>query len=208
MKLNVLDLKGKSIEEITLSKEVFGVTPNKPLVAQYLRVYMHNQRQGNSSTKTRAEVSGGGKKPWKQKHTGRARVGSSRNPIWRHGGISHGPKPKDWALDLPKKMKRLAMLSVLSSKFSAKELFVIEKLDLKEAKTKLVLELLTTLKLPLKTLIVTQDKNVKLLAASANVKGLNVAMVSNVNAYQIMKAKNVLFVKDALTSMEKKYENK
>jgi len=205
MKLNILDNKGKILEEITLSKELFGQDANDNLLAQYIKVYTANQRQGTSSTKTRGEVSGGGKKPFKQKHTGRARAGSTRGPIWRHGGISHGPKPKDWSLDLPKKMRKLALAVALSSKFSNKNITIINDLAIKESKTKLVAELLSTLKLPNKTLIVSNTKDNNLVLASNNIPGLETAIVSNVNAYQVLKARNVLFVKDAVETLESRY---
>lgn len=116
MKIDILDRTGKSIDKATLSKDVFGIEPRTALLNQYIRVVRMNQRQGTSSTKTRGEVSGGGRKPHKQKGTGRARAGSTRGPLWRHGGIAHGPKPKSWSLNFPKKMRRLAMLSALSIK--------------------------------------------------------------------------------------------
>ena len=117
MNVNVLNLQGEITEQINIDDKVFGIKPNDKVTSLYLRVYQANQRQGTSSTKDRSEVSGGGKKPWKQKGSGKARVGSTRSPLWRHGGVTHGPKPKSWNLDLPKKIKRLATLSALSSKF-------------------------------------------------------------------------------------------
>ena len=118
MKLDVFDIKAKKVEQVELSDEVFGRKPNLDLLTQYVRVFLSNRRQGTSSTKTRGEVSGGGKKPWKQKGLGRARHGSSRSPLWRKGGITHGPKPKSWILSLPKKMVRALVLSALSSEVS------------------------------------------------------------------------------------------
>ena len=118
MKITVTDEKGKKIEDIELDKVVFGQEPNDDLLLQYLHIYKSNQRQGTSSAKTRSEVSGGGKKPWKQKGTGRARAGSIRSPIWRHGGVAHGPKPKSWNLKMPKKMKKRAMQCALTSKYN------------------------------------------------------------------------------------------
>src|SRR3989344_2069599 len=147
MKIDVLDIKGKKVDEITLKKEIFGIEPNETVLAQYVRVYRTNQRQGTSSTLNRGEVSGGGKKPWKQKGTGRARVGSTRNPIWVHGGVAHGPKPKDWTLKLPKKVKRLALISALSSAVEKKKLTVLDKIEIESPKSKLVSEIVKNLDL-------------------------------------------------------------
>lgn len=208
MKVNVLDQKGKAVEEITLNKDVFGQKPNPALLTQYIRVYTSNQRQGTSSTKTRGEVSGGGKKPFKQKHTGRARAGSTRGPIWRHGGISHGPKPRDWALSFPKKMRKLALALALSAKYTGQEISIVKDLTFKEAKTQSLAGLLTTLKLPTKTLIISAGTNKNLVLAGNNINGLQTAEVANVNAYQVLKAKNVLFEQDALKAIEKKYSAK
>jgi len=205
MKAEVLDNKGIKIEDITLSNDVFGVKPKANLIAHYVKVYLSNNRQGTSSTKTRAEVSGGGKKPWKQKGTGRARVGSSRNPLWRHGGISHGPKPKDWTLSMPKKMKRLATVMALSSKALSNNLKILSEIKLKKEKTSEVKNLLSTLKLDGKTLIVTGVKNDLLLKSVSNLKNVDLSFVGTLNAFEILKSKNLVLVKDAVKSLEKKY---
>ena len=203
MKIDVLDIKGKKVDEITLKKEIFGIEPNETVLAQYVRVYRTNQRQGTSSTLNRGEVSGGGKKPWKQKGTGRARVGSTRNPIW-----VHGPKPKDWTRKLPKKVKRLALISALSSAVEKKKLTVLDKIEIESPKSKLVSEIVKNLDLKGSTLIVLNEKNDNLLLGSRNILGLNPTLLNNLNAYDILNARNVVFMKDAILGVQKKYENK
>ena len=146
MKLNVLDKKGKNVGEVTLSDAVFGVTPNEDVLTRYLRILTHNQRQGTSKVKTRGEVSGGGKKPWRQKKTGRARHGSTRSPLWVGGGITHGPTPKSWTLIFPRKMRTLAIKSALSYQFINKKALIVDKFELKEPKTKALVDLLSSLK--------------------------------------------------------------
>ncbi|OGC50661.1 50S ribosomal protein L4 [candidate division WWE3 bacterium RIFCSPLOWO2_01_FULL_37_15] len=205
MKSQVFDYKGAKIEDITLSDDIFGVKPKADLIANYVRVYLSNNRQGTSSTKTRAEVSGGGKKPWKQKGTGRARVGSTRNPLWRHGGISHGPKPKDWGLMMPKKMKKLATVMALSSKALSDNLIILSEINLKNSKTKEVKNLLDSLKLSGRTLIVTDMKDDSLLRSISNLKNVDLSFVGTLNAYEILKSKNLVMLKDAVKSLENKY---
>ena len=205
MKSQVFDYKGAKIEDITLSDDIFGVKPKADLIANYVRVYLSNNRQGTSSTKTRAEVSGGGKKPWKQKGTGRARVGSTRNPLWRHGGISHGPKPKDWSLMMPKKMKKLATVMALSSKALSDNLIILSEINLKNSKTKEVKNLLDSLKLSGRTLIVTDMKDDSLLRSISNLKNVDLSFVGTLNAYEILKSKNLVMLKDAVKSLENKY---
>ena len=208
MKIDVFDTTGKKVEEITLKKEVFGIEPNMEILNQYLRVFKMNQRQGTSSTKTRGEVSGGGIKPWKQKGTGRARVGSSRIPIWRHGGVSHGPKPHEWSLNMPKKMRRLAIISALSSLVSGNKMTVLENFNLAESKTKEVKGVVDSLKLSGKTLIVLNSSSDKAVQGAKNIKDLKTAFVGTLNAYELLNAKNVIFVKDAVVTLEGKYASK
>lgn len=205
MKYDVKDVKGNKVEQIDLNDAVFGCTPNEHVLAQYLRVYLANQRQGTSSTKTRGEVSGGGKKPWAQKHTGRARAGSSRNPLWRHGGVAHGPKPRDWHLDLPAKVKKAATISALSQKFLAKSALILNELRIKEPQTKQIVELLKKLNLTGKTLFVTISPDVNLLKSLSNVKTVTGVTVGTLNAHDLMATTNIVFVKDAVKSLEEKY---
>jgi len=206
MKVSVLDKKGTKQEDISLSKEVFEREPNSQLIAQYVHVFRTNQRQGNSSVKTRAEVSGGGKKPWRQKGTGRARHGSIRSPIWVHGGIAHGPKPLDYKKRMPKKMKKTVMMVVLSNKLRDGKLIVIDKLKLSKPKTKDIENILEKFKLEGKTLIVTNKAEVNIVKSVSNLPEIWVATFDTVNAYQILTADNVLFEKDAIKSLEKRYK--
>lgn len=206
MKLEVLDIKGKKVEDMDVSSQIFGVKPNLIVLGQYIRAYLSNQRQGTSSSKTRGEVSGGGKKPWKQKGTGRARAGSTRGPIWRHGGISHGPKPKSWYLDIPKKMKRLALFSALSSKYSENKIKVLDSLSLKQPKTKEIVQMISSLDLNDKLLIVFDVINENNFKSARNIFGVKTALVDNLNAFEVMKSKNILFLKDGIKNLEGKYE--
>ena len=208
MKVDVFDKTGKSVEKIELSESVFGVKPNEALLSQYLRILDSSQRQGTSATKTRGEVSGGGRKPWRQKGTGRARHGSIRSPIWVGGGISHGPQPKDWSLTFPKKMKRQAVVSALSLKQENKQLKVLNDLSFKKPKTKEMVEILENLKLRGKTLLVVTKSDENILKSTRNIAGLTVSLSENLNGYDLLKNANVLFVKDAIGKVQDKYNSK
>ena len=209
MKIDVFDKNGKSVEKIDLGKSLFGVTSSGEAVLQYLRVFNANQRQGTSSTKTRGEVSGGGKKPWKQKGTGRARVGSSRNPLWRKGGISHGPIPKDWSLKISKKVKKTVLISALSYKASAEKIRILDQLELKEKKTKLIKDILQNLKISNRTVFVYGTLNENLSKSAANIKGFHIVSADSVNAFDIISSDYLLFSKEGLLKLEKKLnENK
>ena len=206
MQLDIFDKNGKSTGKLSLDKDVFGVIPNTQVVSQYIRVFLSNQRQGTSKVKTRGEVSGGGKKPWKQKHTGRARQGSTRSPQWRHGGIAHGPTPKDWLLKLPKKMKRLAIVSILSSKFSKNSINILNEIKISKPKTKDITEVLSNLKARGKVLLVTASKNDALIQSSRNIKKLKVSLAENLNGYELMNANKIVFLKDAIEKIQEKYK--
>lgn len=208
MKLDVLNIKGEKIEQITLNDEIFAVESNDLVLAQYIRVYLSNQRQGTSSTKDRSEVSGGGKKPWKQKGTGRARVGSNRSPLWRHGGVTHGPKPKSWNLSLNKKMKKLAILSALSKKFADNKAIILDSISFAAPKTKEMINILTNIKASTKPLLILNTVDTNVLKSGANIKNLSITQASVLNAYDIMNAKTLIFVKDAVVSLEGKYLGK
>ena len=169
-KVDVLDIKGKKVNDIELADSVFGIEPNEHIVHSVLINYLANQRQGTQSTKTRAEVSGGGKKPWRQKGTGRARQGSTRAPQWTKGGIALGPKPRSYRYTINKKEKRLAVKSVLSSKVLEKELTVVDKLELKEIKTKSMVKALAALKVEGKTLIVLPENDKNVVMSARNIK--------------------------------------
>jgi len=205
MKIEVFDKNGKVVETLELSEGVFGVSPKLELLKQYIRVYLFNQRQGTGSSKTRREVAGSGRKLWKQKKTGRARMGSIRSPLWRGGGIAHGPKPKDWRLDLPKKMRRLAVISALSIKQAQDRIFILDKLSMKQPKTKEIVGLLGRLNLPGKTLFVLDNSQANILKSCANLKNVSVGTSENLNAFEVMKSANVLFLKDAVLSVQKRF---
>lgn len=208
MKLKVIDTKGKKVEDIKLNKDVFGAKPNNNVLRQYLRVYKMNQRQGTSSTKTRAEVSGGGRKPWPQKGTGRARHGSIRSPIWRTGGVAHGPKPKSWNLNLPKKIKKNAIISALSHVSSKNKLVIIDKIDIRKPKTKKFAEIIEKLNLGGKILLVLDKKNESVYKSARNIKKVKVSLVNNLNAYDLLNADYILILKKAVEKLEEKYGEK
>lgn len=206
MKIPVVDIKGKQTETLDLNDNVFGIVPNDIVMAQYLRVFLHNKRQGTSATKTRGEVSGGGKKPWKQKGTGRARVGSIRSPLWRHGGIIHGPQPKDWTLSLTKKIKKLALISALSIKSKNNSIIILDKLNFELPKTKQLLEVIDNIKgSSRKTLLVLLDNDLTIRKSASNISNVAPVLVDNLNAYEIMHSEKIIFLKDAVLKINEKY---
>ncbi len=186
-KVDVYDIKGKKVSDIELADSVFGIEPNENIVHAVLVNYLANQRQGTQSTKTRAEVRGGGKKPWRQKGTGRARQGSIRAPQWIKGGIALGPKPRSYKYTVNKKEKRLAIKSVLSSKVIEKELTVVDKLELKEIKTKSMVKALTALKVEGKTLIIVPEKNTNVVMSARNIEGVKTITANNINVFDLLK---------------------
>ncbi len=202
MKIDILNQKGKTVD--TMESKLFEEKLKENIVSQYLRVFLMNKRQGTASTKTRAEVSGGGKKPWRQKHTGRSRQGSIRSPIWVHGGTAHGPKPKDWSLKMSVRARTSVLQMVLSQKFKEKNILVVEGIELKDAKTKTMVEFLSGLNVEGKVLLVWSEKNDYLLRSSANISGLEVTEVKNLNPYQIMFADYVVMDKGALKILQDK----
>jgi large subunit ribosomal protein L4 len=207
MQIDVLDTNGKSVGKQKLEEAVFGVEPNRTALNQYVRVFMANKRQGTSKAKTRGEVSGGGKKPWAQKGTGRARQGSTRSPVWVKGGVAHGPKPRNHSLSLPAKMKRDAFVSALSIKAKNGNLKILEKLDPKKiSKTKDISAILKSLKLAGGVLFVVSERNENILRSGRNIKGVEISIADNLNAFEILNADEVLFVKEALEKIQKKYK--
>jgi large subunit ribosomal protein L4 len=185
-----------------LPKEIFGVKPNRDLVAQAVRVYLFNQREGNADTKGRGEVRGGGKKPWRQKGTGRARAGSIRSPLWRGGGVVHGPNPRDFSLEMPKKMKRLALLSALSEKFANQNILIIDEINFKEPKTKEAERMLENLNFKGKNAIVLdklEDKEKRALRNLAETKTLK---VSELNTYAVLNFKKLLLTTKAVSALK------
>ena len=204
-KIDVYDLKGKKVSDIELAESVFGIKPNEAIVHSVLVNYLANQRQGTQSTKTRAEVSGGGRKPWRQKGTGRARQGSTRSPQWIKGGIALGPKPRSYKYTVNKKEKRLAIKSVLSSKVLEKELTVVDKLELKEIKTKTMTKALTDLKVEGKTLIVLPENNKNVLMSSRNIEGVKTITANNINIFDLLKYTNLILSVDTVKKLEEVY---
>ena len=204
-KLSVLDMTGKKAGSIELNDSIFAIEPNMSAMHLVVVGYLANQRQGTQSTKTRSEVSGGGKKPWRQKGTGRARQGSTRAPQWYHGGIAHGPKPRDYRFAIPKKVKRLALKSALSSKFAASEMVVLAEFKLDAIKTKEVVKVLAALKTGKKTLIVLNEKDDVVYRSARNIAGVKVIPVNTINVYDVLNADTVLFVKDAVAKVEEVY---
>lgn len=204
LKVDVLDMKGKKVKDIELNENVFGVDVNDIVVHTALVNYLANQRQGTGSTKTRAEVRGGGRKPWRQKGTGRARQGSIRAPQWMKGGIALGPKPRSYKYAIPKKMRKLALKSVLTSKVEEKELIVVDKLELKEIKTKKMVKVLNNLNTK-KALIVLSEKNLNVQASARNIENVKTTLVNTINVFDLLKYDNLVVTEDAIKKLEEVY---
>ncbi len=204
-KVDVLDIKGKKVSDIELSDSIFGIEPNEGVVHSVLVNYLANQRQGTQSTKTRAEVRGGGRKPWRQKGTGRARQGSIRAPQWIKGGIALGPKPRSYRYRVNKKERRLAMKSVLSSKVLEKELTVVDKLELAEIKTKTMVKALKDLKVEGKTLIILPEKNQNVLMSARNIEGVRVIEMNTINIFDLLHYTNLILPVDTVKKLEEVY---
>jgi large subunit ribosomal protein L4 len=203
-KIDVLNIQGEKVDEINLSEKIFGVEPNKAVVHQVVVAQLANKRQGTQSAKTRGEVSGGGRKPWKQKGTGRARTGSTRNPIWTGGGIIFAPKPRDYTQQVNKKMRRLAMKSIFSEKYNSKELIVLDKLEMAEPKTKDMVLILSNLKAP-QALIVLDKKDDNVIRSASNIKKVQTALVNTINAYDMIKYNYLILTVDSLKKIEEVY---
>ena len=201
-KFDVVDMSGKKVSTVELSDAVFGITPNEKAVHEAVVNFLANQRQGTQSTKTRSEVSGGGKKPWRQKGTGRARQGSIRSPQWTHGGIALGPKPRDYSYRLNKKVKRLAMVSALSAKAQAGEMVVIDKIEAAEYKTKTVAAMLKAVDATKKALIVTPAVDEKLVKSAANLAGVSTTVVGQINTYAVLNGGKLVISADAAKKLE------
>ncbi|HYE81853.1 MAG TPA: 50S ribosomal protein L4 [Clostridia bacterium] len=199
------NLSGKQVGEIELSEDIFGANVNVEAMHQVVKMYLANQRQGTQSALTRAEVSGGGIKPWRQKGTGRARHGSIRSPQWKHGGIVFAPKPRSYRYTVPKKIKRIALKSALSSKVNDNNIVVIEELNFDAPKTKQVVSLLENLKVDSKTLIVIADNNENIVKSARNIKGVKTASVNTLNVYDILNHDKFIITKDAVKKVEEVY---
>ena len=204
-KVDVYDIAGKKVDTVELKDEVFGIEPNEAVVHSVLVNYLANQRQGTQSTKTRAEVSGGGRKPWRQKGTGRARQGSIRAPQWIKGGIALGPKPRSYKYTVNKKERRLAIKSLLSSKVLENELTVVDTFAFDTIKTKQMVNALTNLKVEGKTLILLADKNENVQKSARNIEGVKTTLVNTINVYDLLKYKNLVITLDTVKKLEEVY---
>jgi len=204
-KVQVVDLNGAALEEIELSEAVFGIEPNVSAMHACVVNYLANQRQGTQSTLTRAEVSGGGRKPWRQKGTGRARQGSTRSPQWTHGGIALGPKPRSYRFVLNKKLRRLAMKSALSSKVLSSDLIVLDSFGLTEIKTKSAAAVLKAIGAEKKTLIVLESMDEAVIKSARNIEGAKTAQINNLNVYDIVNADKLVVLKAAVKGIEEVY---
>ncbi len=204
--LTVVDVKGKKANTIELPKEKFGVHVHNGVLHQAIVMYQANNRQGTVSTKDRGEVSGGGKKPWAQKGTGRARAGSSRSPLWKKGGITFGPKPRDFGYDVPRKVRSAALRESLNAKFLSNELHCIDKLEISSGKTKDFAAILNNLKLKGRTLVMLDGADEKSLLAGRNIPSVSMTSAHNANAKDILSNKNILVTKTALETLLKRIQ--
>ena len=204
--VSVYDMTGKQTGSMELSADVFGIEPNAAVLYSAVVNYLANQRQGTQSTKTRTEVSGGGKKPWRQKGTGHARQGSTRAPQWTHGGIALGPKPRSYRFALPKKVRRLALKSAFSSKVAAEEMLVLDSLTMEAPKTKTIVNMLNALGADKKVLLVLPEKNDTVVLSVRNIPGVKTALVNTLNVYDVLNADKFIVVKDAVAQLEEVYK--
>ncbi len=204
-KLSVLDMAGKKAGSIELNDSIFAIEPNMSAMHLVVVGYLANQRQGTQSTKTRSEVSGGGKKPRGEKGTGRARQGSTRAPQWYHGGIALGPKPRTYGISINKKVRRLAMKSALSSKVAADEMIVLDSINLDAIKTKAMAEMFAAIKAGKKVLVVLPENNEVIYKSIRNIEGAKVSTVNTLNVYDILNCDSLVVLKDSVTKIEEVY---
>ena len=204
LKVDVLNMEGKKVGDVELNENVFGVEVNDVVVHSVLVNFLANQRQGTQSTKTRAEVRGGGRKPWRQKGTGRARQGSIRAPQWTKGGIALGPKPRSYRYKVPKKMRQLAIKSVLTSKVKEGNLIVVDKLELNDIKTKEMVKVLNNLKAN-KALVMLNEKNLNVQASARNIENVKTTLVETINVYDLLKYNTLVLTQDAVKKIEEVY---
>ncbi|MGN0598115.1 MAG: 50S ribosomal protein L4 [Ruminiclostridium sp.] len=203
--VKVYDMSGNAVSDLTLNDAVFGIEPNTVVMHAAVVNYLANQRQGTQSTLTRTEVSGGGKKPWRQKGTGHARQGSTRAPQWTHGGVALGPKPRSYSYSLNKKVKRLALLSALSSKVAADEMVVVDAITTDSFKTKTIVNMLKALNVEGKALIVLDTVDAKVIKSAANIPGVKTTQYNTLNVYDILNYNKFIVVKDAVAKIEEVY---
>ena len=206
MQTKVFDMAGKQVGEIELSDAIFGIEPNAAVVHDVVKNHLANCRQGTQSSLTRAEVSGGGIKPWRQKGTGRARQGSTRSPQWTHGGIALGPKPRSYRFTVNKKLRRLAMKSAMSVKVADNNMIVLDSIKMEEFKTKTVVNMLKSIEAEgKKALIVLSENDSFVIKSAANIPGVKTALVNTINVYDILNAEKFIVVKDAVAKIEEVY---
>ena len=203
--MKVMDMAGKEVGEIALSDAVFGAEVNSAVLHIAVKSYLANQRQGTQSTKTRSEVSGGGKKPWKQKGTGHARQGSTRSPQWTHGGIALGPKPRSYRFEINKKVRRIALQSAFSSKVADGDMIVVDAINATEYKTKTMAAMLKALGSEKKALVVLEENNALAVKSLANIPGVKTALVNTLNVYDVLNCDKFIVAKAAAEKMEEVY---
>ncbi len=203
--LKVVNMAGESVGSMNLSDKVFAADVNGAVLHAAVVNYLANQRQGTQSTLTRTEVSGGGRKPWKQKGTGRARQGSTRSPQWTHGGVALGPKPRSYRAKINKKVKRLAMVSALSSKVQDGDMIVIDKIETAEFKTKVMVKMLSAVGAKKKALVVLSDNDLKVRESLSNIPGVKVALYNTINVYDILNCDSFIVAKTAAEKIEEVY---
>lgn len=204
-KVSVYDMNGNAVSELELNDNVFGIEPSEYAMHQAVVNYLANQRHGTQSTLTRTEVSGGGRKPWRQKGTGHARQGSTRSPQWRHGGVALGPKPRSYSYTLNKKVKRLALLSALSSKAQENEIVVVDNISTDGYKTKTIVNMLKALGVDGKALIVLDTVDQQVIKSAANIPGVKTTQVNTLNVYDILNYDKFVVVKNAVAKIEEVY---
>ena len=204
-KIDVYNMEGKKVSDVELNDNIFGIEPNEAVVHSVLVNYLANQRQGTQSTKTRSEVSGGGRKPWRQKGTGRARQGSIRAPQWVKGGIALGPRPRSYKYTVNKKERRLAIRSVLSSKVLENNLVVLDQAEMKERKTPAMVKTLANLKVEGKTLILLPERNENVQKSARNIKNVKTTLVNTINVYDLLKYNKLVVTLDAVKKLEEVY---
>ena len=206
-KIQMLNMEGKSVQEVELKEDIFDIEVNEHAVYLVVKNILANRRQGSQSAKTRAEVRGGGRKPWRQKGTGRARQGSIRSPQWKGGGVVFAPKPRDYSYKTPKKVRVLALKSVLTSKVQEEELILVDNYQLDEAKTKKAVQFLDAVKADKKALVVVADSSNSIVRAAKNISGVKVVNVKSLNVYDLLKYNSLILDQDSLKTIEEVYES-
>lgn len=201
-KVALFNIKGEQVGDIELNDSIFGVEINSALLHEVVNMQLANRRQGTQATKTRAMVSGGGKKPWRQKGTGRARAGSSRSPIWTGGGVTFGPMPRSYRFAMPKKMRRLAIKSALSAKFNSGDIIVVEALNIEQPKTRAIADMLASLKADRKATLVTSENDINVYKSARNIEGVTSMEARNLNVYDILNGGKLVLMQDAVAKVQ------